>query len=358
MLRYFVVHNGCEPTSYESEELKVSLDKLGYEKSMNLRDADIIIFLCCTFTAQKELETNKLISYYNSLNRDIIITGCFLEKERFDGQCKYIKLKNLIPYLSEKKIAITNISSKTPLIKISEGCTGDCSFCSIKNIRGKHKSIGKSIIIQQIKHLSEQEINSISLVGQDVAAYGTDIKSSLTDLLSEIFSRFPNVKIKLGSLNPNHLLKMTEKDLNLLTNEQINGNLHIPIQSANNSILKLMKRPYSVEEYENLYSSLVSLGAKNISTDFISGFPNESEKDHCNNISFFENHYFSFAEIFMFEPRPNTLASKMNILPEKTRSERTMELIAQFLNKYSKHNDIDLSNLVDNKQVFNTNINI
>lgn len=356
MIKYIVSHNGCEPTSYESEVLRISINKIGYKEVLSPEFADIIFFLCCTFTAQKEIETKKLISYYKNFDKIVIVTGCILEKENFDGDVKYIKLKNILPYLSKNKLISENNFPKLSMIQISEGCAGRCSFCSIKNVRGKHRSVSKSIILQQIKYLHEQNISCVSLVGQDVAAYGTEIKSSLTDLLSEIFSHYPDINIKLGSLNPNHLLRMREDDLKVLTSERIEGQLHIPIQSANNSILRLMMREYSVEEYESLYCTLVALGAKNISTDIISGFPYETNLEHQNNVTFLEKHYFSFAEIFMFEPRPNTLAYNMDILPIESRTERTIELIARFLSTYAKHNNIELSILSEERQPYNTNI--
>ncbi|MDR2410217.1 MAG: radical SAM protein [Bacteroidales bacterium] len=353
-MTFYITHNGCEPTLFDASRIKQVLTKEGFICSSE-EQAHIIIFLCCTFTIQKENETNELILRYKNQHKTIIVTGCFLQKENLSGKVKYIKLKNLLPFLTHNEKIENMRDVKIPLVKISEGCTGKCSFCSIKNVKGKHCSIVPREIMQQIEFLYEN-YNEIKLVGQDIAAYGTDIGISLYSLLADILTTFPTIKIELGSLNPRQLKEFKKKELEILASERIIGNILIPVQSASNRILKQMQREYTIEDFQNLYNTLHNWGIRNISTDIIAGFPNETEEDHLLNLKFLSDKYFSFAEIFMYETRPNTLASKMEQIPLDIRKKRTSELIVQHINTYSKYNNTEFEYLIENEQIFNTNM--
>lgn len=354
-MNFHITHNGCEPTMLETERIKQTLIYKGFINS-DVTNADILIILCCTFTAQKEDETNALILEYEKYNIPIIITGCFLQIENFEGKVKYIKLKNLLSFLVEDTTFSNVQQNAIPFVKISEGCTSNCSFCSIKYVKGKHKSVPQDEIIQQIRLLSDN-YETIKLVGQDVAAYGIDIDNSLFALLSQILNTFPKIKIQLGSLNPKHLYLSSKKDLSVLAYERITGNIHIPVQSASNEILKQMRREYTIEEYQELYNTLRSIGINNISTDIIAGFPGECEDDHLLNLKLLSENYFSFAEIFMYEVRPKTVAAQMEQILIDVKKRRTNELIVQLLETYSKSRNIDFIELIKSEQIFNTNIN-
>jgi tRNA A37 methylthiotransferase MiaB len=354
-MTFNITHNGCEPTLFESEKIKQSLINTGFAYC-DANQASVIIFLCCTFTAQKENETNDIISDYKKQGKTVIVTGCFFQKEDLAGKIKFIKLKNLLPFLIKDR-ALNEIQPvNTPFVKISEGCTGQCSFCSIKNVKGKHRSVTPSEIMYQVKFLSET-YNEIKLVGQDIAAYGTDMGISLYDLLAAITENFPAINIKLGSLNPEQLIRFGTKELEMLANKRIAGNIHIPVQSASDKVLKQMKRKYTIDDFKKLYNTLRSLGIDNISTDIIAGFPSETEEDHILNLNFLLDNYFAFAELFMYETRPNTLAERMEQLPLDTKKRRTSELLVQYIETYSKYNNVDFEYIINKEQIFNTNIN-
>jgi tRNA A37 methylthiotransferase MiaB len=354
-MTFNITHNGCEPTSFEAERIKQRLTNAGFAYT-DAKQAGVIIFLCCTFTAQKESETSSIILGYKNQSKTIIVTGCFLQKEDLVGKIKFIKLKNLLPFLIDGSALKYAQPVNTPFVKISEGCTGKCSFCSIKNVKGKHRSVAPSEIMHQVRFLSET-YNEIKLVGQDIAAYGTDTGTSLYDLLTDIIKKFPAIHIKLGSLNPEQLMRLRTKELEILANRQITGNIHIPVQSASDKILKQMKRRYTIGDFQKLYNTLRLLNIDNISTDIIAGFPSETEDDHLLNLKFLSNNYFTFAELFMYEVRPNTLAERMEQLPLDTKKIRTSELIVQYIETYSKYNNVDFEYIINKEQIFNTNIN-
>ncbi len=355
-MNFFITHNGCEPTLFETEKVRNNLIRQGF-KNTDISQSDIIIILGCTFTNQKELESNNLITKYLNLNKNIIVSGCFIKNQykTLPDKVKYVNTNQLISFLTNILNSEINNLIDIPIIPISTGCTGNCSYCSIKLVKGKHQSFSKNIIFKQLENLSNK-YSTIKLVGQDIAAYGIDVGTSFTQLLKDIFSTFPSMKIALGSLNPNHLIDLKYSDLELFNHHQITGNIHIPVQSASNKLLKHMKREYSIEEFENLYRRLNNIGVTMISTDMISGYPIESISDHKKNLEFLSKFYFSFIEIFMFEPRNGTLASKMQDLTLKLKSKRTIELIVKYLHNYSLRNKIDIESLVEENQIYNTNI--
>lgn len=355
-MKFFITHNGCEPTFFETEKVRANLIRLGFINT-NITKSDVIIVLGCTFTNQKDLESKKLIEKYLKYNKDIIISGCFIENEfnSQSGKVKYVKTNKLIPYLTNVFEQDVRDIINIPIIPISTGCTGNCSYCSIKFVKGQHLSKNRKVIFEQIEHLA-RSFNTIKLVGQDIAAYGTDTGTSFIKLLKDIISTFPSINLSLGSLNPNHLIHLKNYDLEILGHSQISGNIHIPVQSASNKVLKHMKRDYSIEEYVRLINRLTQIGVTNVSTDMISGYPIESVNDHKKNLEFLSEFYFNFIEIFMFEPRNKTLASKMQDLEIEVKSRRTIELIVQYLNNYSVRNNLDIESLIKEKQVYNTNI--
>ena len=356
MMNFYITHNGCEPTLFETEKARANLIRLGFNHT-SINNSDVIIVLGCTFTNQKDEESKKLIEKYLKYNKNIIISGCFIENEfnYQSGKVKYIKTNQLIPYLTKVFESEVRDIIDIPIVPISTGCTGNCSYCSIKFVKGQHLSKNQKVIFEQIEHLSGS-FSTIKLVGQDIAAYGTDTGTSLIKLLKDIICKFPSINLTLGSLNPNHLLRLKDNDLEILGHSQISGNIHVPVQSSSNKVLKHMKRDYSIEEYVKLINRLNQIGVTNISTDIISGYPIESVNDHEKNLEFLSEFYFNFIEIFMFEPRNKTLASKMQDLEIEVKSRRTIELIVQYLNKYSVRNNLDIESLIKEKQVYNTNI--
>jgi tRNA-2-methylthio-N6-dimethylallyladenosine synthase len=214
--------------------------------------------------------------------------------------------KNL--YHSDKKHCYVNIS---------EGCSNFCSYCVVPYVRGLHRSRPVEDILREIKHLINDGISSVTLLGQNVNDYQglrgkgqglrqmdfVDLLGMVSDIkgineLSFVTSHPKDIDIRLFNL-------MAEK-------ENIKKHLHLPIQSGSNKILKLMNRKYTREHYIKIikeYRERVSGGF--IGTDIIVGYPTETERDFNDTLDLMKQIQFDFAYIFKYSPRPHTKAAQM-----------------------------------------------
>ena len=348
-MKVFTLHNGCETNLYDSEKAKGLMLSGENALAENRNDADLIVFHVCTFAQHKEDESkNTIEQLLKTTSKNIVVSGCYLDEYITNERISYAKNENLPAHISKlnaveeaEKQKQKNGAALLPYVQISRGCYGNCTFCSIKSVKGSHK----------------QHHNTIKLVGDEDAGYGRDIGINLKVLIEAIVKRFPKIKIKLGSLNAKILKKFTANELAILAHENVVGNIHIPIQSASNKVLKDMSRGYTIEEYAAIYLTLKQLGVKNISADIISGFPGEDEQDHKMNLDFISANAFNFMEVFVYHERQGTKAAEMEQVDFAIREKRATEVIVKYLKSYSKWNNIPYETLIKQTPVFHTNIN-
>lgn len=367
-LEFNVLHNGCDAAIYDVGKIKNDLLEHGLVYR-NEGNTDILIYYACTFTNERERFYLDQINGIKN-NHDyklIIITGCFFENNFIDENIVYCKKSELLKVINNR-FAINNYYQKelsqiknsdnfyVP-ISISEGCNGNCSYCSIRLVRGKHYSYPIENIVTDIK---SSQSPLIKLVGQDILEYGKDIGLSFTHLLQHLFDQFPSIKFLLGSLNPRILKKYSKSELGLFAHENIAGNIHIPIESASNKVLRHMKRGYTIEDWVSIYTILQELGVKKISTDLICGYFSETEFDHSLNLNFLDTYSFSFCQIFKFDLRPGILLEKQQNITNHMQVERTVEAITYFVSNYLKNNNIKMADLEDRhiSIPYNTNIKL
>jgi MiaB/RimO family radical SAM methylthiotransferase len=363
-MKIYTVHNGCEANLYDSEKAKNQFLSDSAATTSTAEEADIVVFHGCTFSQFKEAETKKTIKdLLNTNAKKIIVSGCYLSKYVEDDRINYVKNEELEGYIDkikteerfrrEKKNSVPDLNLM-PFVSISRGCYGSCTFCSIKKAKGIHKSRPIEEILIDIE--VRQHHGFVKLVADETAGYGMDIGINLKTLVDAIVLKFPDLKIKFGSLNVKLLKRFTDEELSVFASKNIGGNIHLPIQSASNRILSLMCRGYTIEEYLNVYHRLKRLGVRNISGDIICGFPGENENDHHANIAFITSNAFSFLEAFAYQERDGTKAAAYDQLDFSIRKKRTIEVIANFVKGYSSRNKIPYTELVKMQRVFNTNI--
>ncbi len=358
------IHNGCESNLYDSEKSKLDFLKRGYAKAETKEDADVILFHSCTFSQEKEDESNRIINDLVAKGKKVIVSGCYLSEIENLNSVEYIRHEDLEKRfggfdhdlkLLEAHQKKNGMDYNYPFVQISKGCYGSCTFCSIKQVKGVHKSRSVEDILYDIE--VRKEFSGIKLVGEEVAGYGRDIGLTLQDLILIIVEHYPNLKIKMGSLNAKMLKVFTDNELKIFSHPNISGNVHIPIQSASTSVLSAMKRGYSIEEYVTIYNTLKSIGVKNISGDIIIGFPNETKADHQLNLTMMESYDFNFMEVFIYQERPGTKAAAMKQIDYPIRKMRATEILASYLDRYSASKNIPLQQLMRGQPIFNTNFN-
>ena len=358
---FTVIHNGCDVLKCEMEESVEALSSLNMDYTDKQEEADIVIFFCCSFTLEREISTKKIIERLINEEKSVIISGCFLHRfMQMFPDVDFVNRKDLQSYFKSryglstsfitKQKTITHTCEKKQIISIASGCIGRCTYCSIRQVRGRISSRPVLDILQRIEQ--HKECAQIKLVAQDVSAYGYDTGTSLPNLLRNIWDKYPNLKIELGNLNISFLKNYSMFELELF--KSIEGNLNLPIQSASNNVLMKMNRDYVIEDFYRLYENLSSMNCK-ISTDIIAGFPTETDKDHILNIRLLKDYYFNFAQIFMFDPRQNTQAAAMSQIDADIKAKRTIELIACFLSTFHEKNHYSYNKMKES-QFYNTNL--
>lgn len=227
-----------------------------------------------------------------------------------------------------KNLERTMENGLTVTIPIAEGCLGNCSYCIVKLARGELKSYSIEEIKKVVRKSVERGAKEIRLTAQDTAAYGMDIGTNLVNLLRELLQIPGEYIIRIGMMTPNNALKIIDDLMDIYDDERIYKFMHIPLQSGDDEILKLMNRKYSTDDYKTIigkFRSKYPMGF--IATDIISGFPMESEEAHKRTIKVIEETKPDKVNVAKYSPRPHTKAAALPQLPESIRSRRCREVI-------------------------------
>ena len=196
-------------------------------------------------------------------------------------------------------------------IKIQDGCNFSCSYCAIHLARGKSRSIDRQVVINEIQRASENGLNEVVLTGVHIGLYGSDLrpKSTLTGLIKDLLKKTTMPRIRLSSLE---ISEINDEMLELLADKRICKHLHIPLQSGDKTVLKLMARPYTPDTFMSKMTQIVSKYHDiSIGSDVIVGFPGESETCFESTVQFIEDLDFSYLHIFPYSKRENTQAVMM-----------------------------------------------
>ena len=376
---------GCKVNQYETQEMREVALKSGYLVTENENEADIFVINSCTVTSESDRKTRQSVRHYkkNYPNSVVVLTGCMPQSfpemaEKLIEADIVLGNKNnklLIPALNEYFISharvlhlaqhesgeslecsgISHFDERTrATLKIEDGCDRFCSYCIIPKARGRVRSKPIDEIKRETELLANNGYAEIVLVGINLSAYG---KNSTTDLSDAVFAVAENEKIKrirLGSLEPDHLTdELLEK---LAKCHKLCPQFHISLQSGCDKTLKNMHRHYTAKKYEHLCIKLrENFNDTTLTTDIMVGFPQESDEDFEISRKFAEKIGFEKIHIFPYSRRSGTVADKMDgqidrsVKAERVRilSETAEKIRAEFLkNQIGK----TLNVLVEGKQ--------
>ncbi len=366
--------------SFYIETYGCSFNKSDSEKIMNLlisrefcmvsfEKAEFLIINTCGVKSQTEAKIRYRIKNLSVRSgQKIIITGCLpwiskrIRDEIIDSNKEilaifdvnsYEKIPNILNNYRNTHQTIVCVTEnktnkgdlipwiRTPyspgIVQISEGCDQKCSFCCTRIARGTLKCYSYRSILKQIDFFIRGGIKEIYLTSQDVGTYSFE-KYDLVDLLNAIATNFQeneDIFIRIGMLNPRFIIDNIKRLMPLISNPLFFNFLHIPIQSASDKILNYMRRNYSRNEINSLFSNLRDNYDLTISTDVICGFPGETESDFKETINFISHFKPDIINISKFTPRPNTEANKMKQVNSIIVKERSRELT----NLYKKYRE-------------------
>ena len=352
---------GCKVNIYESELVTNILKNNNYTVVDFEDKADIYIINTCSVTNESDKKSRKMINRAKKNNPEaiIIVMGCYSQVNAEDIDVdivlgnrdkskiveiieEYIKTKQkkkIIYDLTKvdfEKMEITNFDSHTrAFVKIQDGCNAFCSYCIIPYVRGRVRSKDPEDVIKEVTALIEKGYKEIVLTGIHTGRYGTDINTTLEELLNKLVN-IPNIyRIRLSSIEINEITSGI-KEL-LKENKVMAKHLHIPLQSGSNKILKLMNRRYNKEEFLSMVDNLRDIPDISLTTDLIVGFPNEGEEEFNETIDTLKEIGFTKIHTFPYSKRKGTPAAVMDNQVSPEEKKKRVHRILDLSNKY-EHN--------------------
>ena len=371
--KYYIKTYGCQMNEHDSENISAILNDMNFTKTESLEDADLIILNTC---AIRENAHNKVfgllgrIKHLRQTNNIMVgFGGCMAQEEviveEITNKYKWIdfvfgthnivNLPNVIEKAYDNKkqevevfscegdvienIPVKRDSKYKAWVNIMYGCDKFCTYCIVPYTRGKQRSRLPEYIINEVKDLIKDGYQEVTLLGQNVNAYGKDldINYTMANLLEDVAKTGIN-RIRFVTSHP---WDFNDDMIDIISKyDNIMPYIHLPIQSGSSKILKLMGRRYTKEEYLNLFKKLKEkIPNVSITTDIIVGFPGETEEDFQDTLDVVDACKYDSAFTFIFSPRVGTPASKMEDNVSLEEKESRLQRLNQLINKYSKENN-------------------
>ena len=377
--KYFLKTYGCQMNEHDSENMKAILEEMGFKETENMEDADLVLLNTCSI---RENAHNKVFGmlgrakHLKNNKKDLIvgIAGCMAQEEVVAqeilkkykwmdfvlGTHNIEQLSELIyDSLKEHELKIeaqscegkvleglptTRNSKVKAFVNIMYGCDKFCTYCIVPYTRGKQRSRKPEDIIKEVEQLVKDGYQEVTLLGQNVNAYGKDlnIDYTMTDLLTDVAKTNIN-RIRFVTSHPwdftDNMIETIAKYKNIMPS------IHLPVQSGNNEILKLMGRRYTKEEYLTLFNKIKEkVPNVSITTDIIVGFPNETEEQFNDTLDLVNKCKFDLAFTFIFSKRVGTPAEKMKDNISLEEKEERLYKLNELINKYALENNEKLLN--------------
>ena len=395
--KFYIESYGCAMNFSDSEIVASILNKEGYKLSKNPEEANLILINTCSIRDKAEQTIRKRLKLFNKYKKNtnelkIGILGCMAErlKEKLlieekivdlvVGPDSYRDLPNLINNLKDDKKVINTILSLEetyediiPLrinsnginayISIMRGCDNMCSFCVVPFTRGRERSRNPYTILKEAKDLFKKGYREITLLGQNVDSYkwskkinnkkklekNIDLKDgiiSFANLLEMVAKISSDLRIRFSTSHPKDITKDVLEVIK--SNENICNYIHLPAQSGNSRILKMMNRTYDRDWYLNKVMDIKNvLGNEcGISSDFIAGFCSETEKEHQDTLSLMDKVIYDYSYMFYYSERPGTLAQRKydDDITLETKKRRLSEIINKQKEHSLKRNNLSIGN--------------
>lgn len=361
---YNIITFGCQMNVHESEKIAGMLENMGYMPTDNKEEADIIVFNTCAIREGAEDRAFGNIGNLKKMkkanpNKIIAICGCMTQQkqvaEKLHGLFPFVdiilgthNLYELPNYINEIKngrkrlvynkeagsvvenIPVTRTSGNNAWVNIMYGCNNFCSYCIVPYVRGREMSRRSSDIISECKKvIASGKYSQITLLGQNVNSYKDPDNDGyvFANLLKDICLLDGDFKLTFMTSHPKDI---SDEVIDILASEEkILKELHLPVQSGSNNILKAMNRKYTREHYLGIIDKLKSkMPNIRLTTDIIVGFPGETEQDFEDTVDLIKTVKYDGVFAFMYSKRSGTVAEKMpNQIDENIKNYRVNKIL-------------------------------
>lgn len=361
--KFYIRTYGCQMNEHDTEVMAGIFLSLGYEPTDSVEDANVILLNTCAIRENAEnkvfgeighlkaLKTEKpdlLLGVCGCMSQEESVVNRILSKHNFIDmifgthnihrlphilQEAYMSKEMVIEVWSKEGDVIENLpkvrrGNIKAWVNIMYGCDKFCTYCIVPFTRGKERSRRPEDIIQEVRNLAAQGYQEITLLGQNVNAYGkdfSDMKYGLGDLMDEI-RNIGVPRIRFTTSHPrdfdDHLIEVLAKKGNLMEH------IHLPVQSGSTEVLKIMARKYNREQYLELVRKIkAAIPDVVLTTDIIVGYPNETDEQFEETLSLYREVGYEAAYTFIYSPREGTPAAKMqDNVPMEVKKERLQRL--------------------------------
>lgn len=373
--KYHVITYGCQMNVHDSENISAILEDMKYTKTDNMDEADVIVINTC---AIRENAHNKVvgmlgrIKHLRETKKDIItiFCGCMAQEESIANMIKdkykwvdivfgTHNIHKLPIYLSDlyknrkqeievysiegsvyEGIPVKRDSKYKAWVNIMYGCDKFCTYCIVPYTRGKQRSRLPEDILKEVEELKQDGYMEVTLLGQNVNAYGKDldINYTMTNLLEDV----AKIGIPRVRFITSHPWDFTDDMIDVIAKyDNIMPYIHLPIQSGSSRILKLMGRRYTKEEYICLFNKIKNkVPNAAISTDIIVGFPGETEEDFKETMDVVDKLKYDLAYTFIFSKRVGTPAYNMEDNVSMEEKKERLARLNELVNKYANANNV------------------
>jgi len=324
-MKYWIITYGCQMNKSDSERIASILKKQGYLPALKEAEADLILINVCSV---RQSAVNRVYAKVNKYfkKKKIILTGCVLKEDKNKLKNKVSEFWHPDYYFECLPIHQSKFQAFLPIMT---GCNNFCAYCVVPYTRGREKSRPAKEIIREIKSLVKKDYKEVILLGQNVNSY-KDKNVNFPKLLKKINNIKGNFKINFITSHPKD---MSDELIETMAKcQKLIKEIHLPVQSGDNEILKKMNRHYTASHYKKLIKKIKQkIPGIKISTDIIVGFPGETKKQFQNTVKLAKEIKFEKAYVSKYSPRPGTLAFKLkdNVSPQdkKTRWQILEKLI-------------------------------
>lgn len=370
--KYFIRTYGCQMNVHDSEEICFIVENLGFQKTEILEEADLVLLNTC---AIRENAHDKVFGYLgrvkhlkrNKPDLMVAIGGCMPQQESVTQNIlekhPYVDIvfgthnihelsKMILNHQKKQEIEVYSIegnvyenifykrdSKITAWVNIMYGCDKFCTYCIVPYTRGKQRSRKMEDILKEVYELKEKGYQEITLLGQNVNAYGKDLKENLD--FATLLEKVAMIGIARVRFVTSHPWDFTEKMIDIIAKyDNVMPYIHLPLQSGSSKILKLMGRRYTTEEYLTLFHKMKErIPNVAITTDIIVGFPGETEQDFMKTLEVVNTCKYDGAFTFIYSPREGTPASKMKDEVSDFVKEQRLQILNERINQYSLENN-------------------
>ncbi|MCK9172489.1 MAG: tRNA (N(6)-L-threonylcarbamoyladenosine(37)-C(2))-methylthiotransferase MtaB [Desulfuromonas thiophila] len=336
---FSLVTLGCKANQFESAAMQQLLLQAGYRQLSFEQGADLVIINSCCVTAQSDAQSRRWVRRARRLNPAcrVLVTGCAAQvqpqqfeslagvrfvignREKADllaivqGDGPVRQVGDIRRSGGQVELSISGFSQHSrAFVQIQTGCDAFCSYCIIPFARGPSRSARPEQVVAQVRTLAEQGYAEVVLTGIHIGRYGQDLQPAirLTTLLQQLLAETPIPRLRLGSLEPQEV----DSDLIELLARQprLCRHLHIPLQSASDTVLQRMNRHYSAAFFTDLIDHITTaLPGVGLGLDVLTGFPGETAAEFDQTLQCLKSLPLSYLHVFPYSCRPGTAAASM-----------------------------------------------